>query len=69
MAKTFSDVTARERPIVTPEGKIEKVWQVGAVTAGGVYFTIDVPDKIFNKEKVGELLAARAAEIDAVLKL
>jgi hypothetical protein len=39
-------------------------WRFFATSQGGTYFWLDVPDD--QLEQAGELLAARAAKIDAI---
>jgi len=63
MGTLFKDVKVFERTEITPQGKIAKVHKVTAVTTSGTLFSVDIAEKDFSKEKVAEILAAKAKEI------
>jgi len=69
MAKLFTDVEVFERTEITPQGKVAKVYKVTAVTLSGTLFSVDIAQKDFSKEKVAEILAAKAQEIEAIKAL
>ncbi|MBA7587007.1 hypothetical protein ES708_29017 [subsurface metagenome] len=69
MAKLYSDVEVFERTEITPQGKVAKVYKVTAVTTSGTLFSVDIAQKDFSKEKVAELLAAKAQEIEEIKNL
>jgi len=63
MGSLFTDVKVFERTEITPQGKISKVHKVTAVTTSGTLFSVDIAEKDFSKERVAEILAAKAKEI------
>lgn len=69
MAKLFHDVDLVERTHITRDGKVEKIYQASAYTSSGVYFSIDIPEADFRKDKVTEILSAKAAEIESIKAL
>jgi len=69
MAELYTDVTVTERSQISQAGKIVKYYRVSATTKGGVYFTINVPEKQFNKDKIDSLLSEKAASIDDIQEL
>lgn len=69
MAKLYSDVGVIERTEITPQGRVAKVYKVTAVTSSGTLFSVDVAEKDFSKEKVAEVLAAKAQEIEDIKTL
>ena len=69
MAKLFTDVEVFERTVITPQGKVAKVYKVTAVTSSGTLFSVDIAEKDFSKEKVAEVLAAKAQEIEDIKTL
>jgi len=69
MAKLFTDVEVFERTEITPQGKVAKVYKVTAVTTSGTLFSVDIAQKDFSKEKIAEVLAAKAQEIETIRAL
>lgn len=69
MSNLFTDVEVFERTEITPQGKVAKVYKVTAVTLSGTLFSVDIPQKDFSKEKVTEVLSAKAREIEDIKNL
>jgi len=69
MGELYHDVNVVERTEVKPSGKVEKLYRISAYTSRDSYFTIAVKEKDFTKEKVAELLTAKATEIAAIESL
>lgn len=69
MAKEYHDVDVVERTEITRAGKMEKVYRISAYTPSDVYFSIDVSLADFHKEKVHQLLTAKAAQIEGIKAL
>jgi len=67
--KLYHNVTVTERPDITPEGKVVKLYQVSARTKKDTYFAITVAEKDFSKENVDKLLIERATLIDSIQEL
>jgi len=63
MGTLFTDVKVFERTEITPQGKIAKVHKVTAVTSSGTFFSVDIAENDFSKEKVNEILTAKAKQI------
>ena len=69
MGKLFTDVEVFERTEITPQGKVAKVHKVTAITVSGTHFSVDIAEKDFNKEKVNEILTAKAQELEDIINL
>jgi len=67
--KLYHDVSLVERTEITPVGKVVKVYRVSAYTKKDIYFTIDVPEADFSKEKVDKLLTEKAKLLESVTEL
>ena len=69
MTGTFTNVEVTERTQITPQGKVAKVYKVTAVTLSGTLLSVDVDEKDFHPDKVKEILAAKALEIENIKAL
>lgn len=69
MAKLYKVTDITERTNITRQGKVEKLYRITAESQAGTIFTIEVPEADFNKEKVDQVLAEKAALIDGIRKL
>ena len=69
MAELYHDVDIVERTMVTPEGRVEKVYRVSAYTKSGVRFTLEVKEADFTKAKVAQVLTEKAQKIEAIKAL
>ena len=69
MAKLYKVDDITERTNITRQGKVEKVYRVTAKSQSGIYFTVEIPEADFNKEKADQSLGEKAALIDDVKKL
>jgi len=69
MAELYHDVDIVERTMVSPEGRVEKVYRVSAYTKAGIRFTLEVKDADFTKAKVDKLLTEQAQKIEAIKAL
>lgn len=56
-----------ERTRLTERGDLERVYRVEAVTAKGTSFTMDLTEAESEPKKANQLLAAKAAKLDALL--
>lgn len=69
MAKTYKVEDITERTNITRQGKVEKTYRVTATSQSGTTFTVDIPEADFNKERVDQIIAERAAMMDEIRKL
>ncbi len=69
MEGVFSDVQVIETVQIARDGKVEKVYRVSAITAGGTAFTVKIGEKDFTQAAVSKALSDRAKLIDGITKL
>lgn len=69
MAKLFSDVNIIETTVITPEGRIEKVFRVSARSKSGVAFSLDILEAEFTMPKVEAALTEKATLIEKIKEL
>ena len=69
MAEIYHGVDIVERTMVTPEGKVEKVYRVSAYSKSNIRFTLEVKEADFTKAKVDKLLTEQAQKIEAIKAL
>ena len=66
MSETYKVGDIVERQAISKEGRPVKTYRIGAETATGVNFTVEVAEADFTKVKVDKILKAKAALIDEV---
>lgn len=69
MPKSYKVDDVMERTTITRTGAVQKIYRVTATSQGGTQFTVEIPESDFNKEKVDQVLAEKAAVIDEIRKL
>lgn len=69
MAKIYTVDDITERTMITRTGAVQKVYRVSATSESGFSFTVEIPEADFNKEKVNQILAEKAALIEGIKKL
>jgi len=60
----IADVTEMTR--LSKTGEIQKYFRVSAISADGINFTIDIPEKEIKIEKVDQLCRERAQYLDSI---
>ena len=58
-----------ERMTMDEKGELHKVYHAEATTAGGITFTMDIPDDELDSDHVDQVLGEKARALDALLAL
>ena len=66
MANEYKDVDIQETTSLGAGGRIQKSYRVSATTSKGTRFSVVIPEVDMTKEKAGELLTAKAKELDSI---
>ena len=69
MAKNYTVDDVTERTTITRSGLIQKIYRVTATSSTDTIFTVEIPEPDFTKEKVDQILTAKAALIEGIKKL
>jgi len=69
MATEYTVRDIKERSRLAADGSIEKIYHIEAVSAGGIYFTLDLTEAQTEPKRAAELLKAKAQQFDRVKAL
>lgn len=66
MAELYRDVNIIEAVRLTPDGKVQKVYRVSAVSKSGTSFTLEMAEADFTQAKVKKALDEKAQLIESI---
>ena len=69
MAAEYTVKDIKERSRLAADGSIEKIYKVDLVSAGGIYFTVDLPEAQMEPKRAAEIFKSKAQQYDRVKAL